>query len=285
MRPFRSRWSAPLAGLMVLVLLASCSTSTATIVHALPLATYHANNSRTGYSPSSSITPSNADGLRQRWSVAVAASISDQAVVDNGVVYWGDWTGHMHATSISGKSLWSTALGTGLEAKGVSLQAGDTGNRKTPTVGSINGENLVWVGGGAGQLVALNTSTGAVVWSTSLGTPPEHEVWSSPALYKGSIYVGVASFNDCPVIDGSIDRVNAATGAIQAINHLSPSAKCLGPGVWSSPSVDPSSNSIFVSTSNANLRSNPSDLPIARAGGNPPVGRDHAGCQIGVEPS
>ena len=163
----------------------------------------------------------------------------------------------MHATSVSGKPLWSTFLGTASKPKACPFNLEKQGIVSSPTIGSINGRNLVWVGGGAGQLVALNASTGAVVWSTPLGPPPEYEAWSSPALYQGSIYEGLASFNDCPVVDGSLYRVNAATGAIQAVNNLSPAANCLGPGIWSSPAVDSASNSIFVSTSNASSRSNP----------------------------
>jgi polyvinyl alcohol dehydrogenase (cytochrome) len=67
----------------------------------------------------------------------------------------------------------------------------------------------------------------------------------------------VASFNDCPVVNGSVYRVNASTGAVQAVLHLAEKASCIGPSVWSSPTIDPSDNSIFVSTSNANPRSNP----------------------------
>jgi outer membrane protein assembly factor BamB len=235
------------------VMLASCSSSTGT----LPLATYHANNSRTGYSTGSSITAANASHLSEKWHLSVTAPISDQSIVDNGVIYWGDWAGQMHATSLSGHSLWSTSLGTAPKPASCPFHLATQGIVSSATVGTLNGQNLVWVGGGAGQLVALNASTGKIVWSTRLGAPPEYVTWTSPALYHGSIYEGVASWNDCPVVNGSFDRVNATTGAIQAVTHLSQTASCIGPGIWSSPAVDYSSNSIYVSTSNANVRSNP----------------------------
>lgn len=262
MQRSRSVWSCAFIGMVISsITLASCSSST---TGPLPLATYHANNSRTGYSTGTSITTANASSLSQRWHISVAAPISDQPIVDNGVIYWGDWTGAMHATSLSGSPLWSTSLGTASRPKACIYRLATQGIVSTATVGTINGQNMVWVGGGAGQLVALNASTGAIVWSTQLGTAPEHEVWSSPALYNGSIYVGVASFNDCPVVNGSFDRVNATTGAIQAVNHLSQTANCVGPGVWSSPSIDPSDNSVYISTSNANLLSNLSDTCESR---------------------
>ena len=58
------------------VMLASCSSSTGT----LPLATYHANNSRTGYTTGSSITAANASHLSEKWHLSVTAPISDQSI-------------------------------------------------------------------------------------------------------------------------------------------------------------------------------------------------------------
>jgi polyvinyl alcohol dehydrogenase (cytochrome) len=251
LRQRRYGWS--VCGLLASVVLASCSSSGP---GPIPLATYHADNSRTGYSTNASITPADAPSLSQKWHVAVGAPISDQAIVDDGVIYWGDWTGHMHATDLSGGADWSTALGTASKPAGCPFKLATQGIVSSATVGTIDGQNLVWVGGGAGQLVALNASTGRVVWSTPLGAAPEYVTWTSPALFDGSIYEGVASFNDCPVVNGSFDRVDAATGAIQAISHLAQTANCIGPGIWSSPAIDPSNNSVYVSTSNANLRSN-----------------------------
>jgi len=237
------------------VLLTSGSPSTAGTI---PLATYHANNARTGYSTGSSLTTANASNLSQKWRIAASAPISDQPIVDNGMIYWGDWNGRMHATNLSGKSRWSTSLGTASKPASCPFRLARQGIVSSATVGVLNGQRVVWVGGGAGQLVALKASSGKILWSTRLGTPPKYVTWTSPALYHGSIYEGVASFDDCPVINGSFDRVNAATGAIQAVNHLSESPRCIGPSVWSSPAIDPTDNSVYVSTSNAIVRSHPS---------------------------
>ena len=208
------RWCVFAGSALVVAALTSCaspSAPTSASTHApgpsLPLATYHGNDARTGYTIDTSITASNASQLAQRWSTAVSASLSDQPIVDDGVVYWGDWKGEMHATTVSGRALWSTFIGTAPKPKACPYKLATQGVVSTPTVGTIHGQNVVWVGGGAGQVLALNASTGAIVWSTLLGTPPEHEVWSSPLLYNGSIYIGVASWNDCPVVNGAFVRV------------------------------------------------------------------------------
>ena len=245
--------SCALCAVLISVMSAFCGTPTTA---AVPLATYHANNSRTGYSTNSLITPANASTLSQKWRLSVAAPISDQSIVDNGVIYWGDWRGKMHATSLSGGSLWSTPLGTASKPAACPYHLATQGIVSSATVGKIDGHSLVWVGGGAGQLVALNASTGKVVWSTRLGTPPEYVTWTSPALYHGSIYEGVASFNDCPDIDGTFDRVNAATGVIQAVYHPTVPSKCVGVGIWSSPATDVGNNSIYVSTGPSYQKSN-----------------------------
>jgi polyvinyl alcohol dehydrogenase (cytochrome) len=238
--------------------LAACSSSSPSASG--PRATYHADNARTGYSTDTSITAANATGLEQQWSVKETAAISAQAIVNDGVVYWGDWNGIEHASTTGGKSLWSTSIGIAPRPSACPFkQLGPIGVVSSATVGEINGRKALWVGGGNGSLYALDASTGTVIWQTQLGEPPLHVLWSSPTFYNGSIYEGVASWNDCPIVNGGFYRVNASTGAIQAVSHLSQQASCVGPGLWSSASIDPSDKSVYVSTSNANQRSNRSD--------------------------
>lgn len=114
----------------------------------------------------------------------------------------------------------------------------------------VSVQTRIWVGGGAGQLVSLDATTGKIVWERPLGTPPDYVLWSSPALYHGSLYEGVASWNDCPGIQGGLYRVDAATGALQASYRPSAPPGCLGAGIWSSPSIDSRTNSVYVTTSN-----------------------------------
>ncbi len=211
--------------------------------------TYLGSEARTGFTGSTSITPSNAATLKQQWSVATGSPISVQPIVHGGTIYWGDWNGTEHATTLSGTSIWTTSLGTSPKPSSCPYKLQTLGVLSSATVGSSGGRNLVWVGGGAGQLVALNVSDGSTVWKTQLGPPPKHVLWSSPALYNGSIYEGVASWNDCPLVPGSLYRVNAGTGSIQAQFSVV-SGKCNGGGIWSSPAVDPSDNAVFVTTGN-----------------------------------
>ena len=238
-----------------------------------PWPTYHGNLSRTGYTTNSSITGENATQLHQIWSTTVGAPTSAQPIFYNGVVYWADWKGVMHATTSSGKALWSTPLGVTPKPKGCPFNLAPQGVLSTPTMGTIGKRQVLWAGGGRAQMVALDASTGKIIWQTRLGTETGSSIWSSPAYYDGSLYVGLASFQGCPQEFGRIARLSAATGARQAslnFRSLVP-AKCHGPGAWSSPAIDPAENAVFIGTSNdicgskyqdAIVQLNPSTLKI-----------------------
>jgi polyvinyl alcohol dehydrogenase (cytochrome) len=219
---------------------------------ASPSATYDGGISRTGYVNDSLINPANVGQLKEKWRISESAPLSGQPIVDDGVIYWGGWNGDMHATTLSGKNLWTVSLGQTSRPPRCVYALSTLGILSSATIGTINGTKVVWVGGGAGQLVALDASTGRTIWTRHLSTEPSASIWSSPAYYHGSLYIGVASWQGCPNEFGRIVRVNAATGQLQnAINFSSIlPARCAGPGAWSSPAVDVGENAIFIGTSN-----------------------------------
>ena len=124
----------------------------------------------------------------------------------------------------------------------------------TAAVGTIKVHGIatraVFVGGGDGNFYALNASTGRKIWKTRLGRPPGYFLWSSPLLYRGSIYEGVGSFADCPLVRGGMVRINAATGAVTSKFYTVPPG-CAGADVWGSPAVDTATGDIYFATGNA----------------------------------
>jgi outer membrane protein assembly factor BamB len=209
------------------------------------LSTYQVNLARTGYNPNDGITQSAAARFRPLWTDQVPAAIVDEPAVVGGTAYWGDDQGNEHATSSQGTNLWTTNLGT-------TTACGSTsGVASTATVGQYNGARLIWTGTGDGSVAALNARTGAVIWKTRVAPATSGFVWDSPALYQGSIYIGVSSYGDCPLVRGKVVRLNALTGRVQAVFYTAPSG-CLGAGVWASPAVDIQTGTVFVTTGNAN---------------------------------
>jgi polyvinyl alcohol dehydrogenase (cytochrome) len=213
--------------------------------------TYQHDNARSGFQPSdAAITPSSAASLAPNWIFRANDSISSQAIAANGLIYWGSWDGLQHATNPStGADVWSTYLGDETKAD---CSPPHLGVASTATVASmkISGRTIsvLFVGGGDGSYYALDAKTGKVIWSRFFGSPQQgYFSWSSPALYKGSIYIGISSIGDCPLVPGQLVKLNAANGAQQAVFSTTPPG-CPGGGIWSSPTIDEATGTVYVTT-------------------------------------
>lgn len=211
--------------------------------------TYQYNYGRTGFNKlEKSITQSSVASLRPRWVDSAGGSVSTQAVTANGLVYWGSWDGEEHATSVS----------TGSEKWAVNIGQTTNGNCYPPTVGAastataaIKGKTrlTVFVGGGNSIFYALDAASGAILWQTALGTSSGGNfLWSSPAVFNGSVYIGMASFGDCPLVQGKMFQLNVSDGTIQHVFNVVPNG-CTGGGVWGSPAID-ASGRVYFATGN-----------------------------------
>ena len=212
---------------------------------------YMHDNARSGFNPSETvITAASAATLEPRWIVRAPDTISSQAVVVNGRVYWGSWDGNEHATDpATGTEIWHTYLGDETKPDCSPPHLGVASTATIATV-KINGKQtlVAFVGGGDGSFYALDAGTGAILWSRSFGSPSNgYFVWSSPALFKNSLYLGIASIGDCPLVPGQLVKVNASNGALQQVFNTVP-AGCVGGGIWSSPTIDESTGMVYVTT-------------------------------------
>src|SRR5438876_8243785 len=210
--------------------------------------TYMADNGRSGYNPTETvINPSTAPLLKLKWTHTTAGTISTQPVEANNLIYWGSWdAGNEHATSLSNAHVWTNQLGTTTDT---GCNPVSVGVASTSTVATINGRSMLFVGGGNAHFYALDALTGKIIWNTSLGSSPSHFIWSSPAVYNGSVYIGVSSFGDCPLVQGQVIQLNASTGAIQHTFNVVPNG-CTGGGVWGAPTIDQANGTIYFATGN-----------------------------------
>jgi hypothetical protein len=97
--------------------------------------------------------------------------------------------------------------------------------------------------------------TGAILWQTVLSTSANAYVWSSAAFSNGSLYIGLASVGDCPLVQGELFKLDAASGAIQAsfpVVPNNPNLQCIGGSVWGSPTIDTTTNpaTVYFGTGN-----------------------------------
>ena len=215
-----------------------------------PTAMYRGDLGRSGfYSSETGLTTANAATLKLHWTASGGVDSFAQPIVANNMVFWSDWRGVEHGTNLSGQDLWTTNIGTTTPPTGDNCSPTTAGPASTPTLATVGGVLTMFVGGGNGVFYALNAQTGAVIWQTRLGTSPNNFLWDSPALYNGTIYTGVASFGDCPLVQGQLVALNATTGAISGTANMVPNG-CIGGGVWSSPAVDTAAGTIWVTTGN-----------------------------------
>jgi polyvinyl alcohol dehydrogenase (cytochrome) len=211
--------------------------------------TYLFNNQHTGYNATETIINSNtAPRLKLHWMYHAKGAISTQPVEAYGMVFWGSWDGLEHATDLNGHEVWSVNLGT-TRYKDCNPTVGVASTATVAPI-TINGitTQVVFVGGGNAHFYALNASNGHILWQVVLGSSPANFIWASPILYNGSVYAAVSSYGDCPLVQGKLFRLDAASGAIQNVFDAVPNG-CLGAGIWSTPAIDASTNELFLATS------------------------------------
>jgi outer membrane protein assembly factor BamB len=220
---------------------------------------YVFNEARSGFNPNESkINATSVGHLHQKWTQTAGGLISVQAVIANKMVYWGAWgDGLERATSFSGQQIWATNVGVsppancGTHTLGVSSTA-------TIATETINGTktSVLYVGGGDVNVYALNAKTGKLIWKTPIGSIPDYYIWSSPAVYNGSVYIGVSSRGDCPLVQGQLDQLDAVTGKITHTFNTVPNG-CTGASVWGSPTIDTQAGTVYFVTGNGNTCNSP----------------------------
>jgi outer membrane protein assembly factor BamB len=227
--------------------------------------TFLGSNARTGFNgQETAINPTTAPNLKLRWTNKTSGNVSSEPVEANGLVYWGDWNGMEHATNPStGKDVWATGLGS---KRGPCTPVyGVVGSATFDSV-MIGGviTPVVFVSSGTITLYALNANTGAILWQRSLGSATDQSIFGSTAVFGGSVYVGIASDIDCPLVQGQLFQVNASTGAIMNTFNVVPNG-CSGGGVWGSPTIDETTGMLYFGTGNGSPKKCLTTEPLASA--------------------
>ncbi|MCW2991840.1 MAG: PQQ-like domain, partial [Solirubrobacterales bacterium] len=107
----------------------------------------------------------------------------------------------------------------------------------------------------APRLVAYDLATGGERWSTVLDTQKGADVFSSPVVHDGVVYIGVSGENgetsDPDVgVRGSVVALDAGTGALRWKTYMVPEGHD-GGAVWTTPAIDPDAGLLYVGTGNA----------------------------------
>jgi polyvinyl alcohol dehydrogenase (cytochrome) len=174
----------------------------------------------------SKISAQNAAKLKVKWVFTTGGDVGATPAVVDGTVYFPDFAGNYYAVDAkTGTARWSRKVSdwTGI--------AGDFA-RNYPAVdgdmlilGDQAGNNAVWNGsqltGSGARVIAVNRHTGHAIWVTQVDAFPATMVTSSPVVFNGIVYVGVASAEEnlaanpaypCCVSRGSLVALDQRTG-------------------------------------------------------------------------
>src|SRR2546421_650587 len=246
----RMRWVRLLALLLLIVTLIVAA---AQKIHQLTTAnaaggdwsTYLHDLQRTSASGDTTLTSANAAQLTVNWSFKTGGPIAASPTIVGGTVYVGSWDGYEYALdAATGTLKWKTFLGQTTapcypQLAGVS-SAADVEN------------GVVYVGGGDSNWYALDAATGNVLWKVFIGDNTKGWYnWASPLIYNGFAYIGTSSAGDCPLVPGQLLKVDLTTHQIVNTFNFVPQGQ-YGGGIWTSPSLDTATNTIFVTTGTRN---------------------------------
>ncbi len=205
---------------------------------------------RTSASNDTTFSTTNIVQLVKAWSFKTGGIVASSPTVTGGTAYFGSWDGYEYAVdATSGVQKWKTYLG--VTTPNSYCNPDHLGISSAAAV--QNG--VVYVGGGDSYWYALDATSGAVLWKVYTGDNSAaggHYNWSSPLLYNGYAYIGIASEGDCPLVQGQLLKVNLSTHQVEVTFNFVPNGE-VGGGVWTSPAVDAATNTIFVATGTDSL--------------------------------
>ncbi len=229
---------------------------------------YRRDLSNSGVSGETGISSQNVSTLQLKWKFNAGYSILSSPVVATvqGLrrLYVGSAVGNFYALNAdTGALLWAYAVDPVGPCAVYNL-----GCQLASSAAVENGK--VYFGASNAFVYALDATAGSLVWKTQLGDPNQgYAIYTSPAVYKGVVYVGVASDYDAPCVPGRVVALDAATGAqvwnFDTIDQSScPTGNCVGAAVWSSPALDLRFGNLYVGTGNPAGTCSPAGLNATR---------------------
>lgn len=215
------------------------------------------------------ITPSTVGNLRLKWAFVPPnpdGQNGGQPSVVGDTVYIGGRDAKEYALDAkTGATKWSFDVTT------VSGPLSGTAVNPLRDAPVITGDRMIF-GDTRGWLYELNRNTGALIWAVQLSNHPAAQMTSSPIVYKGKVYVGVSSGEEvlsssatyaCCTFRGQAVALDVNTGAVAwryytvpppvqtgVSSNGTPQYGPSGVAVWSSPVVDPTSNTVYFATGN-----------------------------------
>lgn len=187
------------------------------------------------------ITKDNVNTLARVWdsaSTGVSANgVTSTPAVKNGVVYFGDWGGMLHAVKASdGSRVWSTQVASA--TTGLPAEVNDS-----PFVT----DNAVYIAGTNNEVYGVNLADGTPLWNlrNTIGSQQNTVIWSSPNVVGNTLLIGVGSFQVFSTSDftfrGNVVAQNATDGGVDWTTYVTAgndASSGYGCSIWGSAAVD-----------------------------------------------
>jgi polyvinyl alcohol dehydrogenase (cytochrome) len=203
--------------------------------------------------------------LALKWAFGFPDAVSAwaQPSIAGGRVFVGSENGTVYSLDAkTGCIYWAFAAGGGV--------------RTAITIGPKEGSKgfAAYFADVSGNAYALDASTGEKIWVRKVDDHPIARISGAPTLYKGRLFVTVASFEEvdganpdyaCCTFRGSLSALDAKTGAVLWKTYTipdepKPRGKSTngvvlwgpsGAGIWSSPTIDAKRGLAYAATGNS----------------------------------
>jgi len=209
------------------------------------------------------LSPRDVPRLKLKWAFGLpgVTSASSQPAIVNGRLFVGSTARHVYSlNAATGCTYWDYET--------------EFPVRTAITVTKNGATSAVYFGDQHSTAYAVDAHTGKLLWKTRVEDYASSMITGAPTLFKGVLYVPVASNEDafavnpaypCCKFRGSLTALDAKTGAILWKSYTVAEApgptrlnkngvQLWGPsgaGVWSSPTIDGKRRQVFVTTSNS----------------------------------
>jgi polyvinyl alcohol dehydrogenase (cytochrome) len=192
----------------------------------------------------SDLDSSTVAGLNPAWSVEIGGPVSATPVIADGVAFVGSYDGNLYAVDLaSGSSVWAYATGAAVQEPNLGIPLGITGSAAVA-------DGVVYVGDAAATVHAIDSVSGQAIWTVKVDDQVSACIWSSPVIWNGAVYVGVASVAKEEGFRGSVVALDATTGELLWQVYMVPEGAD-GAGVFDVPAIDPDRKLVIVGTQNA----------------------------------
>jgi polyvinyl alcohol dehydrogenase (cytochrome) len=199
------------------------------------------------------LSPATVGNLGVRWTFPTAGPIAGTPAVVNDHIYAADATGVVYALDRDGHLLWQTSLAVGPTFSHVKITASALVTNRTVIIGDLSG-----------QIHGLDVDTGAEKWTIRPNPHPFASIWGSATMVGNDVAIGTASVEEFvapflgpgyhPSFRGSLVLLDPADGhtiwQTSTISDAEHAAGSSGSPIWSTPTYDQATKTIYVTTGN-----------------------------------